>query len=77
MRCLELARCIKALIEDGPTKFPTDFKTIKWKIVGDYTTYVSFGIDYLDTAFAPESGIPMVGEMTSFEALQVLHGLKG
>jgi guanidinopropionase len=45
--------------------------------VGDGPAYVSFDIDCLDPAFAPGTGTPVVGGMTSFEALQVLHGLKG
>jgi len=45
--------------------------------VGDGPVYVSFDIDCLDPAFAPGTGTPVVGGMTSFEALQVLHGLKG
>jgi arginase family enzyme len=44
---------------------------------GEGPVYVSFDIDCLDPAFAPGTGTPVVGGMTSFEALQVLHGLKG
>ena len=47
------------------------------KLAGDGPVYVSFDIDCLDPAFAPGTGTPVVGGMTSFEALQVLHGLKG
>jgi agmatinase len=39
--------------------------------------YISFDIDCLDPAFAPGTGTPVVGGMTSFEALQMLRGLRG
>jgi agmatinase len=44
---------------------------------GEGPVYVSFDIDCLDPAFAPGTGTPVVGGMTSFEALQVLRGLMG
>ncbi len=45
--------------------------------VGDGPVYISFDIDCLDPAFAPGTGTPVVGGMSSFEALQVLRGLYG
>jgi len=45
--------------------------------VGDGPVYISFDIDCLDPAFAPGTGTPVVGGMTSFEAQQVLRGLGG
>ena len=45
--------------------------------VGDGPVYISFDIDCLDPAYAPGTGTPVVGGMTSFEALQMLRGLKG
>lgn len=47
------------------------------KIVGDGPTYVSFDIDSLDPAFAPGTGTPEVGGLTTREVLQILRGLKG
>ncbi len=47
------------------------------KKMGEGPTYISFDIDCLDPAFAPGTGTPVAGGMTSFEALQVLRGLKG
>ena len=47
------------------------------RTVGDEPVYVSFDIDCLDPAFAPGTGTPVVGGMTSFEAQQVLRGLRG
>lgn len=45
--------------------------------VGDGPVYISFDIDCLDPAFAPGTGTPVVGGMSSFEALQLLRGLYG
>jgi agmatinase/guanidinopropionase len=39
--------------------------------------YVSFDIDCVDPAFAPGTGTPEVGGLTSAEALQILRGLQG
>ena len=47
------------------------------KIVGDGPTYVSFDIDSLDPAFAPGTGTPEVGGLTTREVLEILRGLKG
>ena len=46
-------------------------------IVGDGPTYLSFDIDSLDPAFAPGTGTPEVGGMTTREVLEILRGLKG
>jgi agmatinase len=46
-------------------------------IVGDGATYLSFDIDSLDPAFAPGTGTPEIGGLTSRQALDILHGLKG
>lgn len=46
-------------------------------IVGDGPTYVSFDVDALDPAFAPGTGTPEVGGLTSAQALAILRGLKG
>jgi agmatinase len=47
------------------------------KIVGDGPTYLSFDIDSLDPAFAPGTGTPEIGGLTTREALEILRGLKG
>ena len=47
------------------------------EIVGDGPTYLSFDIDSLDPAFAPGTGTPEIGGLTSRQALDILHGLKG
>src|SRR3954454_3817561 len=46
-------------------------------VVGDGPTYISFDIDSLDPAFAPGTGTPEVGGLTTREALELLRGLKG
>jgi agmatinase len=46
-------------------------------IVGDGPVYVSFDVDSLDPAFAPGTGTPEVGGLTSIQALGILRGLKG
>ena len=47
------------------------------KIVGDGPTYLSFDIDSLDPAFAPGTGTPEVGGLTTREVLEIIRGLKG
>ncbi|HYV65994.1 MAG TPA: agmatinase [Myxococcales bacterium] len=39
--------------------------------------YVSFDVDAVDPAFAPGTGTPVPGGLTSLEALQLLRGLAG
>ena len=44
--------------------------------VGRGPAYVSFDIDCLDPAFAPGTGTPVVGGLSSNQALAILRGLK-
>lgn len=46
-------------------------------IVGDGPTYLSFDIDSLDPGFAPGTGTPEVGGLTTREVLELVRGLKG
>jgi guanidinopropionase len=46
-------------------------------VVGNGPTYVTFDIDSLDPAFAPGTGTPEVGGLTTREAQAILRGLKG
>ena len=39
--------------------------------------YCSFDIDAVDPAFAPATGTPEVGGLTSYEALALVRGLQG
>ncbi len=43
--------------------------------VGDAKTYVTFDVDCLDPAFAPGTGTPVAGGLTSREALMILRRL--
>ena len=45
--------------------------------VGDRPLYVSFDVDAVDPAFAPGTGTPVPGGLTSREALQLLRALAG
>ena len=45
------------------------------QVVGEHKAYVSFDIDGLDPAFAPGTGTPVVGGMTTSAALQIIRGL--
>ena len=45
------------------------------EIVGEHKVYVSFDIDGLDPAFAPGTGTPVVGGMTTNAALQIIRSL--
>ena len=47
------------------------------KIVGKGKTYISFDVDGLDPVFAPGTGTPEVGGITSLEAQHLLRGLRG
>ena len=47
------------------------------KRVGDNALYLSIDIDVLDPAFAPGTGTPEVGGITTVEAQTLLRGLKG
>jgi|TARA_Y100001968_G_C19348410_1_gene713313 guanidinopropionase len=47
------------------------------KVVGDGPTYISFDVDGLDPVFAPGTGTPEVGGITTVEAQTLLRGLKG
>ncbi|MCX6680618.1 MAG: agmatinase [Methanothrix sp.] len=64
---------IEEFYELGMKKVVSEIKSR----VGDGPVYISFDIDCLDPAFAPGTGTPVVGGMSSFEALQVLRGLSG
>ncbi len=45
--------------------------------IGDRPVYVSFDIDSLDPAFAPGTGTPEIGGLTTPQALQLIRGLRG
>lgn len=45
------------------------------RIVGDHQAYLTFDIDCLDPAFAPGTGTPVVGGLSSGQALGILRQL--
>jgi agmatinase len=47
------------------------------EVVGTGPVYLSFDIDALDPAFAPGTGTPEIGGLTTREAQAILRGLKG
>jgi guanidinopropionase len=47
------------------------------RVVGDGPTYISFDVDGLDPVYAPGTGTPEVGGITTVEALRLLRGLRG
>ncbi|MEM1373047.1 MAG: agmatinase [Pseudomonadota bacterium] len=46
-------------------------------MLGDRPTYLTFDIDCLDPAFAPGTGTPVSGGLSSAQALMMLRALKG
>ena len=47
------------------------------KRVGNTPCYVTFDIDCLDPAYAPGTGTPVVGGLTTDRALKIIRGLQG
>ena len=47
------------------------------RVVGDTRAYLSFDIDCLDPAFAPGTGTPVPGGLSTAQALAILRGLGG
>ena len=47
------------------------------EVAGDGPTYLSFEVDGLDPVFAPGTGTPETGGLTTYEAQQMLRGLRG
>jgi agmatinase len=45
--------------------------------VGDTPCYLTFDIDCLDPAYAPGTGTPVVGGLTTDRALKIIRGLQG
>ena len=47
------------------------------RVVGAGATYVSFDVDALDPVYAPGTGTPEIGGMTTLEAQHLVRGLRG
>ena len=59
--------------QNGPEAVAAEIK----RIVGDNKAYLTFDIDCLDPAFAPGTGTPVPGGLSSFQALEIIRGLVG
>jgi len=46
-------------------------------VVGDKPAYLTFDIDCLDPSYAPGTGTPVCGGLTSHQAIEILRGLAG
>ena len=57
----------------GPEAVVEKIKTI----IADHQTYLTFDIDCLDPAFAPGTGTPVWGGLSSGQAAAILRGLAG
>ncbi len=64
---------IEEAMEKGPAKVMEEAR----KVAGSGPIYVSFDIDMLDPVYAPGTGTPEVGGFTTFQAQQLLRGLRG
>jgi len=47
------------------------------RVIGEGPTYISFDIDSLDPAYAPGTGTPEIGGLTSLEAQMLIRGCDG
>jgi len=47
------------------------------RVVGDGPTYVTFDVDGLDPVYAPGTGTPEIGGLTTHEAQRMVRGLAG
>lgn len=45
--------------------------------IGDQPAYITFDIDSLDPAFAPGTGTPEIGGLTTMQAMELIRGLRG
>ncbi len=61
------------VIEQGAAKTVAGIR----RIVGENRAYLTFDIDCLDPSYAPGTGTPVVGGLSSALALQILYGLAG
>jgi len=64
---------IEEAAETGSAKIMEEAR----RIAGEEAIYVSFDIDMLDPVYAPGTGTPEVGGFTTFQAQQMLRGLRG
>ena len=59
--------------ENGSAKTAAEIR----RIVGDHGAYLTFDIDCLDPSFAPGTGTPVPGGLSSAQAIAIFKGLAG
>ena len=59
--------------DNGPTSVATEIL----RIVGAEKVYLTFDIDCLDPAFAPGTGTPVCGGLSTHQALEIIRALGG
>jgi agmatinase/guanidinopropionase len=70
---LETGITIHEALETG---IPSVIKEIH-QAIGEKPTYISLDIDVVDPAYAPGTGTPEVGGVSSYQAMQLVRGLQG
>jgi agmatinase len=58
---------------DGPEAIAAEAR----RIVDGRKVYLTFDIDCLDPSFAPGTGTPVCGGLSTHQALEIVRGLKG
>jgi agmatinase len=66
---IDAERCL----DEGPAAVAEEIR----RVVGDNLAYVTFDVDFLDPAYAPGTGTPVVGGPSSADARRILRGLRG
>lgn len=59
--------------ENGPAAVADKVK----EVVADNKVYLTFDIDCLDPAFAPGTGTPVCGGLSTYQTLEIIRGLAG
>jgi len=65
---------------DGPEVHATGIEAVIGRIreiLGDRPAYLTFDIDCLDPSYAPGTGTPVCGGLTTHQAMSILRGLAG
>ncbi|HYH18383.1 MAG TPA: agmatinase [Azospirillum sp.] len=64
---------IEEAMDLGPAGVTAEIR----RVVGEAPCYLTFDIDSLDPVYAPGTGTPEAGGFTTFQAQQMLRGLRG
>ena len=65
---------------DGPEVHAAGIEAVVGRIrdiLGDRPVYLTFDIDCLDPSYAPGTGTPVCGGLTTYQAISILRGLAG